>query len=158
MNTQILYVLVSSKDDLILEQMWASVYSLRRFHPKEKVIVLVDAPTAKRINEKPSLNDLLTEVKVINVPEHYNNMLRSRYMKTSMRNLIEGNFLYIDTDTIILKPLNEIESLGVRNIAMVEDGHTVFLKSKEYNVNCEKTKYVTGSDISDVKYLIYYFS
>ena len=126
MNTQILYVLVSSREDLFLEQMWASVYSLRRFHPKEKVIVLADSLTSQRINERASLKVLITEVRVVDVPEHYNNMLRSRYIKTSMRNLVVGNFLYIDTDTIILAPLTEIESFGIRNIAMVEDGHTFF--------------------------------
>lgn len=125
MKTQIVYVVVSSDNDLFLEELWASLFSLRIYHPKAIVKVLVDAPTAKRIEDRPVLNDMITEVVKVDVPEHYSPMARSRVIKTSIRNIIEGSFLYVDTDTIICHTLDEIDDLNC-DIAAVPDCHLSF--------------------------------
>ena len=49
MKTQIVYVLVSSEKDLFLEELWASVWSLRQYEPDVIVDVVVDKPTAQRV-------------------------------------------------------------------------------------------------------------
>lgn len=126
MKTQIVYVLVSSPHDLFLDQLWGSIYSLRHFHPTAKVVVLADDHTTKRIKTDDKLRPLysmISELKEIPVPEEYKGALRSREIKTRVRNLIDGDFLYIDTDTIIVQPLDSIDSLDVKNIAMVPDTH-----------------------------------
>ena len=52
MKTLIVYVLISSEKDFFLEEFWVSLFSLRRFHPKDAVWVLTDEPTSKRIEER----------------------------------------------------------------------------------------------------------
>ena len=69
MNTQIVYVVVAPEETLFLEELWASLFSLRIYHPEVTVKVLVDAPTAKRISERPTLESMITEVVTVEVPE-----------------------------------------------------------------------------------------
>lgn len=122
MTTQIVYVLVSSDNDIYLEELWASLYSLRVYHPESIVKVLVDTPTEKRINQYPALRDMITEIVIVDVPEHYSPKERSRQIKTTVRNVIDGAFLFIDTDTVICKSLDAIDNL-ICDIAAVPDEH-----------------------------------
>ena len=66
---------------------------------------------------------MITELLIIPVPEEYNGTLRSREIKTNIRNLINGDFLYIDTDTLICGSLEDIDKLPIKNIGMVRDCH-----------------------------------
>lgn len=152
MKTQIVYVLIASEQTLWGEEFWASLYSLRHFHPNVKVTVLVDAPTAEMIKRKPELYSMITELKVVQVPDDYSNRLRSRTIKTSVRNLIDGDYLYIDTDTIITKPLNEIDNLPINNIAMVPELHGPFKKHITYQYICKDVKRIFDVDVSDSPY------
>lgn len=151
MNTQIVYVVVAPEETLFLEELWASLFSLRIYHPEVTVKVLVDAPTAKRISERPTLESMITEVVTVEVPEDYSPKERSREIKTQIRNLINGDFLYIDVDTIVTHSLNEIDSIDAE-IAAVPDTHLPltqhpFGKSQIINV-----KSIFDTDISDSTY------
>jgi lipopolysaccharide biosynthesis glycosyltransferase len=59
---------------------------------------------------------------VVNVPGHYNKVQTSRYIKTSLRQTVEGDFLFIDSDTIVTDSLAEADSL-TGNVMMVLDYH-----------------------------------
>ena len=122
MKTQIVYTLISSEKDYFLEELWVSLYSFRQFHPEATVNVLVDEPTRKYMEEFPKLCDMITNIVVVPVPEKYNAKQRSRVIKTTVRNVIDGAYLFIDTDTVICKPLNDIDHLEC-DIAAVPDGH-----------------------------------
>lgn len=151
MKTQIVYVVISSEEDLFLEELWASLFSLRIYHPKDTVKVLVDAPTAKRIHERPALDEMITEVVTVEVPEHYSQMARSRVIKTTIRNIIDGPFLFIDTDTIICHTLEEVDNLNC-DIAAVPDVHTTLKQDPfgESKVNLLKNSF--DIDITDAEY------
>lgn len=122
MKTQIIYTLVSSETDYFLEELWVSLFSLRQFHPEATVKVLVDEPTHKYIQHFSELCGMIDDVIVVPVPDEYDAKQRSRVIKTTVRNVIDGAFLFIDTDTVICKPLDEIDSLSC-DIAAVPDGH-----------------------------------
>lgn len=122
MKTQIVYTLISSEKDYFLEELWVSLYSLRLFHPEVIVKVLVDEPTKEYMERFPKLCAMITEIVVVPVPEMYNAKQRSRVIKTTVRNVIDGAYLFIDTDTVICKPLDEIDNLTC-DIAAVPDGH-----------------------------------
>lgn len=122
MKATIVYVLVSSDKDLYLEELWVSLFSLRLFHPTVSVKVLADAPTAKRILQKKTLAEMITEIVTVSVPEQYSPKQRSRQIKTTIREIIEGDYLFIDTDTVITKPLDDITN-SEGDILAVPDGH-----------------------------------
>ena len=114
MKTPIVYVLISSEQDYFLEEFWVSLFSLRQFHPKDKVIVVTDEPTSHRIDDRPELKEMISEVIIVPLPDEYNGRLRSRTLKTTVRNIIDGDFLTIDTDTVICKPLDEVDPYLLR--------------------------------------------
>ncbi len=152
MKTQFVYVLVSSEDDYYLEELWVSLYSLRFYHPKDKVLVLVDGLTEKRIREKKALLSLIDELILVDVPLNYSAKNRSREIKTSIRNLIDGDFLFIDTDTVICAPLDDVDLLHVQNIAMVPELHGPFKEHLTYGFVSEDTKRIFNVDVSDSPY------
>ena len=122
MNTKVVYVLVSNKNDYYVEMLQLSLYSLRIFHPDDIVEVVMDEKTYSRLVKQK--HRLLADVKpiVVEIPKEYSLMQRSRYLKTRLREIIVGDFLYLDTDTVVAGPLGEVDHFsGV--IAAVWDNH-----------------------------------
>lgn len=152
MKTQIVYVAISSDEDYFLEELWVSVFSLRHYHPNDRVIVLTDLETCKRINERPGLKHLFTEIRTIDMPANFNNLLRSRIIKTNIRNYIDGDFLFIDTDTVICGSLEEIDKLDIKNIAMVPELHGPFKNHFCYESTYQDVIRIFGTDCSDSYY------
>lgn len=123
MKTKIVYVITSNEKDIYLEQTYLSVYSLRMHEKDAHVVLLTDNKTNETLTEnRAKILELITEKVVVNFDERYGNMQRSRFLKTSMRNLIEGDFLYIDGDTLINDSLAEIDNCPF-DIGAVEDAH-----------------------------------
>lgn len=151
MKTQIVYVVVSSDEDMFLEELWASVFSLRLFHPEATVKVLADAPTVQRIHARPALDRMITDVMSVPVPEEMSAFARSRVIKTTIRNVIDGAYLYIDTDTIITHSLEEIDAVGY-DIAAVPDAHQPFRLDYYRASKIARLKDSFNLDISDAEY------
>ena len=109
MNTKVVYVLVSNKNDYYVEMLQLSLYSLRMFHPEDIVEVVMDEKTYSRLVKQR--HRLLVDVKpiVVEIPTEYSLMQRSRYLKTRLREIIVGDFLYLDTDTVIADSLAAID-------------------------------------------------
>ena len=112
MKTQIVYIIVSDETDTYLEQAMVSVYSLRLYNSEAKVILVTDLETNSTLSgNRAGILDYISEKRVIEIPGVYSKMQRSRYLKTTLRNNIQGNFLYTDTDTFIMRDLTDVDSL-----------------------------------------------
>lgn len=97
----------------------------------------------------PKLCDMITEIVVVPVPENYNAKQRSREIKTTVRNVIHGAYLFIDTDTVVCKKLDAIDELTC-NIAAVPDGH---LPLSEYMFPPTKgVEQMFGISLSEAKF------
>lgn len=128
MIPQIVYVLVANEKNLYLEEMWVSIFSLRRHHPEATVKVLMDVETKEYIIRFPQLTSMIDETVVVQTPAGYNAKQRSRQIKTTIRNVLKGDYIFIDTDTVICKPLDGIvediaEMKDFKGIAAVREGH-----------------------------------
>lgn len=123
MKTKIVYVLVSNRNDYYTEMLQLSLYSLRLYHPHDVVEIVMDEDTHRRLMKRRS--PLLTEANpiIVNVPDCYSSVQRSRYLKTSLREILSGDFLFIDTDTVIGGSLRAIEEGLNESIAAVLDNH-----------------------------------
>jgi hypothetical protein len=102
-----LYVLTSQEKDFYYEQALLSIMSLRLHNPNAHISLLVDNltfKTLKRTREK--LLELVQEYKVVDFSDIIPLKVRSRMLKTNMRNLIDGDLLYIDCDTVIVDALD----------------------------------------------------
>lgn len=129
MKTKIVYVLVSSKADFYLEQTLISVYSCRLHNSEANITIVLDRDTSNSLKASRSeIKKYATELIVADIPSEYNNMQKSRYLKTSLRSIVEGDFLYVDSDTVISDSLSEIDQCEF-DIAAVYDSNRPFLIS-----------------------------
>lgn len=166
MIPQIVYVLVAHESNLYLEEMWVSIWSLSRTLPSRngsmhcsKIMVLVDCDTKKYLHRFPALVEMIDEVIVVPTPESYNAKQRSRHIKTTVREIIKGDYLFIDTDTVITKSLDAIlyenETLRYENentgfIFAVPDEHLPL--SEHLFPPTDEVKRIFNEDCSDSKY------
>lgn len=127
MKTKIVYVVVSSGKDAYLEQAFLSVHSLRRCNPSVHVTLLTDTLSRDAASERGALGTeffgLFDEVVVRELDPALSGMTRSRLLKTGMRNFIDGDFLFIDSDTLVCKPLDGIDAVE-SELAACLDLHT----------------------------------
>lgn len=151
-ETQIIYVLVANDKNLYLEEMWVSIWSLRQFHPDANVKVLVDKETEGYLRTFPQLMEMISEVIVVSTPQGYNAKQRSRQIKTTVREVVKGDYLFIDTDTVICKPLSSLTSdlPSEGSVFAVPDAHLP-LNECLYPPTGE-VKRIFGVDCSDARY------
>jgi len=125
------YVLTSTPKDLYYEQAVMSAYSLRRHMPEAEIIILVDDKTKASFteeNKRTALEKYASEIISIDFDDGVPNVDRSRLIKTSIPDYVDGSFLYIDCDTIICDDLYEIGKVdavtgGVLDGHCTLDGH-----------------------------------
>ena len=110
MKTKLVYVMVSNEKDIYLERTLLSVFSARLYMPDVEIVLLVDELTDKSLQGKRrKLLDYITSKIVVNIDEKYNKKQRSRILKTSLREHVRGDFLFIDSDTLITSSLAEAD-------------------------------------------------
>jgi len=127
-----LFILASDNSDFYLEQALLSITSLRMRMPNAFVSLLVDDATeANLCGKRGEIIKLVNEFKAVKLNKRFNKKARSRWLKTSMRQHIEGNFLYIDNDTIIADDLSTIDSLNV-DLGAVLDEHAYLSEFEKY--------------------------
>lgn len=141
MKTKIVYVLTSSENDILLEQLSLSLYSLKYYNPNSEVYLVVDQDTYSSIkNDRNNIREFLTDIIPVKTPDEYNNMLRSRWLKTSLREYIKGDYLFVDSDTIIADDLEECDNWTC-DIAAVIDRHIPVNKAHlYYDYICNRAK------------------
>lgn len=132
MKTKIVYVVVSDETDIFLEQALLSVFSLRKHNPDAFVELVVDQATSNLMTGKRSeIRKYVTKTTVIEVPANYGGKgSKSRWIKTNLRDLIEGDYLFIDSDTIITDTLEEIDDFDA-DLGAVLDKHAPVRQNKD---------------------------
>lgn len=155
MNTKILYVLTSDETDIYYEQLLVSVTSLRLYMSKEDawVTVLTDNKTNETLKGfRAQLEEVINEKIVINFEDDVNKFSRSRLLKTAMRKYVKGNFLYVDSDTVICDRLDELDDFDFE-LGAVMNAHINFMDNPYRNWHVWQAKHL-GWDVStdDVYY------
>jgi lipopolysaccharide biosynthesis glycosyltransferase len=113
------------------EQFFLSLVSLRLHNPNASIVVLTDENTKKHLSGiRGEYEKYASQTKVIDIPSGLSLKEASRWIKTSMRQYITGDFLYIDCDTIITGDLDCTSLHGI-SIGAVPDCH-VPLKMHHY--------------------------
>ena len=153
MKTKFLYVVISTIDDVYFEQVWVSAWSLKKYNSSAAITILTDCETLNTINNTLRKNalSLFDEIVEHKFEHGVSNKVRSRWLKTNMRNLVKGDFLFLDSDTLVQDSLSEIDNFKC-NIGMVldlnrkltNDRHSSFIKKRhievfgvEYNPNVD---------------------
>ena len=105
---QIVYVVTSAGQDLYSAMTRVSVASLRLTNPSVKVVVVCDTETDRALRAgKDPLLDEVDEWSAFETPPAPP-VFRNRFLKTSLRQRIEGSYLFLDSDTIVRDDLAAI--------------------------------------------------
>jgi hypothetical protein len=152
MNTKVVYVATSSNEDWYLSQTLISVYSLRQKNQNVIVELVVDAETDKTIQGKrAAILDYIDNKIVIDVPDIYNRVQASRFIKTNLRKYVSGDYLYIDSDTIITDTLDDIDNFS-DSIGMVLNVHVPIALQHDRETTRQRIRKVGWKGEEDILY------
>lgn len=105
------YALISSESDYYAEQAALSMHSLRLHNPDAHIVLVTDDLTLNTLEGGRALvKNYIDECVIVNSPDGFSPKQRSRVIKTTLRQKLEGDFLFLDSDTIVMGSLKELES------------------------------------------------
>ncbi len=116
----ICFVLAAKDLGLYADMAAVAALAVRRLHPQARIILVTDEPTAHAIDHgNHALANIVTEIMVqptgTDVPS-----VSSRHLRTVLRQLVKGDYLYLDTDAIAVRPLDRGWPRGA-DLAMARD-------------------------------------
>lgn len=153
MRTKLVYVLTCAPEATYIEQALMAVWSARYWNPDAYIVLLTDNKTSEIIHTDLQRGEILKYIseEVVSTFESDKSMhYRSRWIKTQARELVSGDMLFIDCDTICCKPLSEIDSWTME-VGAVGDNNVSFDKDIA-RVNSFNAISKIGCDMSDEKY------
>lgn len=152
----IVYVLTDGEKLGYYSDLVISLCSLRKRKYKGKICVLMDQDTKdilERLDRHEFEQFAVTPI-IVDVPAEYSKRIKSRWIKTSMRKWVQGDFFYIDTDTVIVEDFPE--SISEYEIALAPDVNSSFpemsIRVRNYHVRLLKR---CGYDAWDESLLYY---
>lgn len=105
---QAVYVLTTSGGDKFVDMAYLSMCTLNNVHKNIKVLCIIDKCSLEKIRRcGHSIRGVVDEFVHVDV-DHDDKRYVNRYMKCRMRKLVEGDFLYLDADTL---PVGELNAL-----------------------------------------------
>ncbi len=125
MKTKLVYVLTCTPEASYIEQALMAIWSARHWNPDAHIVLMTDNQTSFLLHtdaKRKAVLQYITEEKVITFEDTFDIHYRSRWLKTHVRELNEGDLLYIDCDTICAGSLAEIDEVSAL-MAMVPDNH-----------------------------------
>jgi hypothetical protein len=102
----ICFVLAAKELGLYTDMAAVAALAVRRLHRQARIVLVTDEPTAHAIDHgNHALARIVTEIVVqptgTDIPG-----VSSRYLRTVLRQLVKGDYLYLDTDAIAVRPLD----------------------------------------------------
>ena len=152
------YVLVSTNHDYYPEETFISMFTLRKHHPNSHILLITDKPTFDTLEgNRARLKNYTDDIIILNPPAHFNPCQRSRFLKTSLRQNIDGDFLYLDNDTIITGDLSELSQID-GEVAAVLNQHREDWSMTNLHLMLELYYSHAGKQINEDKYIKDYFN
>ena len=153
MKTKAVYIIESEETDLYFEQAWVSAWSLKHHNPDMSVTFVVDPDTYVNMHGcyRAKAMALTDDTLMVKVPEEYTCTARSRWMKTTLRKHVKGDYLFLDADTIVCGSLEELDKQE-GDVAMVLDAHQRLSENCRRKVILQRVAEVAGREITTDKY------
>lgn len=133
MKTKIVYVVASLNDDIYMEQAIVSAWSARHYNPDCRIEIVCDHDTFATLDSgiRAQYKSLFDQIHVREFLPEQSMKERSRWLKTSLREIIKGDYLYLDTDTVVCTSLSYVDGFDFE-IGMVLDGNCYLDKGIAY--------------------------
>lgn len=114
--------MISDENDYYAEECLLSMSTVKRHNSDCNIILITDEATFKGLNNgRERIKEYITETKIIDLPENNSKIFRSRFLKTGLREYVSGDYLYLDTDTLILNSLSAIFENTHDMVAVLEE-------------------------------------
>ena len=139
LKTRIVYILVAQETKFI-HFLHLSIFSLLNNHSCD-ITVLTDKDTM--LDEYISSHAKIVR---IDIPDKYDVRKRSRFLKTMTGMVIDGPFLFIDCDTLVIGSLKEVDDFD-DEIACVVEYNNPYVYDQDYIIaNTEAVGYIPHVD------------
>lgn len=126
MRTKLVYVLTCAPEATYIEQALISIWSARYHNPNVQIVLFVDNKTrAILVGMRSEILNYISDCKVVDFDDDATMMYRSRYIKTRVRSLVDGDILFVDSDTIINGSLAEIDDYPYDVAAVFESNLSI---------------------------------
>jgi hypothetical protein len=114
---RVCYVVNSRGDDIYADLAYVSARFLRALHPQAHITCLTDRESGAVItSQRHPILSMTDRVMEIDVPQTDPN-LKNRWIKTNLRRLVDGDLLYVDSDTLFVRKIDDMwEDLKRRSI------------------------------------------
>jgi hypothetical protein len=98
---------VAAKDlGLYADMAAVAALAVRRLHPQARIVLATDEPTAQAIERRGhALREIASDF-VVYATGNDDPRISSRHIKTVLRQLVKGDYLYLDSDAIAVQPLD----------------------------------------------------
>lgn len=153
MRTKLVYVLTGAPEATYIEQALISIWSARYHNPDAHIVLLVDDLTNQLlVGKRAEVLEYITEKVVVPFEDaNVTMMYRSRWIKTSVRQLVEGNFLFIDCDTIVAQSLADADDIDCEIGAVLDTHRPVSAFQYSERINLVKFAAACNWDFSVVE-------
>lgn len=132
MRIKAVYIIIGGENNYYCEQLFISLFSLKHYNPSIKAAVIMDEETDLFIKgHYKTLLTLIDELIIIPFKQSDSSIYRSRFLKSNMYDYINSDFLFLDTDTLVLGDISSIDDLNV-TIGAVKDLHQENLSTCRY--------------------------
>lgn len=154
MKTKLVYVLTCAPEATYIEQALMAIWSARYHNPDAHIVLIVDDKTDVLLTGKRAeiLNYISEKIVIPFEDESLTPMYRSRWIKTQVRELISGDFLFVDSDTICCRNLKEIDNFTCE-IGAAADNNVLFTEDAFRDNTIQQ-----AAPICDLSNEQYYFS
>jgi len=150
---QYLYTLTSTPNDIYYEQFFLSAFSLKQLMPDAEIMLLCDSKTKETLTGKRSGHEkLVLKTIAVDAPDDLSQVEVSRWVRTSMRRLVPGDFLFLDGDTIVTDDLSAISRMERKFGACMDKHLPIHNHSKKESIIQKNRQLGFDSHISDKHY------
>src|SRR6266446_5540683 len=102
----ICFVLTAKDLGLYADMAAVAALAVRRLHPRARIVLVADEPTARGIDHgSHALGNIVSEI-IVEPTGADDPIISSRRLRTVLRQLVKGDYLYLDNDVIAVRPLD----------------------------------------------------
>lgn len=126
---KLVYVMVGVEKTEYQNMLRISLASARKWMPDIEIVIVADDETASSLKSGDLPKKYSVDITSVTVEGDYTTVEKSRYIKTQLREFVTGDFLFLDTDTIICADISDAAPEGSVNMAL--DAHCLFEEQGE---------------------------
>src|SRR5437763_15070846 len=102
----ICFVLAAKDLGLYADMAAVAALAVRRLHPQARTILVTDEPTARAIDHgSHAIGNIMSEI-IVQATGTEDPIVSSRRLRTVLRQLVKGDYSYLDNDAIAVRPLD----------------------------------------------------